>query len=236
MPSDFLRNSLTAFRDFIYPPLCLSCNFRLSADEDRVCRRCWDSLVRVDRAHPTWVEIAGRFEGCGLIGDMVSCYLLEEGGTLESLIHQLKYGGMKSLGRRLGAEIGRRIMENGAIRRSDILIPVPLHRMKRRERGFNQSDYLARGIAGVTGIPVNISLLVRTKPTATQTRLSIAARHDNVAGAFSVGRGSDAVVCGKTIILVDDVITTGSTINACAEQLIGRGVERVFAASVALAR
>jgi ComF family protein len=177
-----------------------------------------------------------KFKSEGVVRNFLSCYLFEKKGKMQEIVQLLKYGGIRSLGVRLGEEIGARIQENSEFLASDYLIPVPLHTLKRRERGYNQSEYLCRGISERTGIPVHTSLILRIRNTESQTHLNIEQRQENVGGAFAINPKQRMSVQGKSFIIVDDVITTGSTINACARVLRMAGAREVFVASAALAK
>ena len=231
----FHRNILVPIGDFIYPPTCFICDKYLEERDCRVCPACWGSFVELTLAGPTWIEIKQKFETEGFIKDFLSCYLFEKEGALQEVIHLLKYRGIKSLGVKLGREIGRRMTQNAAFTHADYLLPVPLHRLKQRERGYNQSEYICNGISAMTQIPVHTSLLIRKKYTVSQTLLTLDERRENVGDAFVVSPRYRSLVQWKTFILVDDVITTGSTINACAKELMSNGASMVLAASTALA-
>ncbi|MFN7917261.1 MAG: ComF family protein [Vicinamibacterales bacterium] len=146
-------------------------------------------------------------------------------GTLRSIVHALKYDGRRSLARPLGALM----CEAGAplIGACDVAVPVPLHARRRRERGFNQATDLARQL----GLPV-VHALARTRHTHTQTALPATERHANVTGAFRATRHVRALA-GTTVVLVDDVRTTGATLEACAVVLKDAGVREVFALTAA---
>jgi len=223
------------FSDFLYPPVCLTCEQLLVGSESRICTPCWKSFARIDSSHPTWCEILGKFRTEGAVEDVLSCFLFEKEGKLQEVIHHLKYGGMKSLGIRLGGELGERFCLETKFNTADILIPVPLHKLKQRERGYNQSEYLCRGISQACGIPVAATLLARTKYTQSQTQLSLRERQANMREAFLLHPAAASGIRGKSCVLVDDVITTGSTINACARELLAAGAARVYGASIALA-
>lgn len=231
----FRQSFVDPLKDFIFPPVCLACNKRMENKTERVCRQCWDSILRIDSLHPTWKEIKSKFDTESLIKDLASVFLFEKEGTLQQLIHLLKYQGMKSLGIRLGEELGSRLLLNQFYADADYLIPIPLHRLKYRERGYNQSEYICRGMSNINKIPLNISLVIRQKYTQTQTQLNLIERKDNVGDAFKINEKYCNLVEGKRFIIVDDVITTGSTINSCAKVLLTSGADRVLAASVALA-
>ena len=234
---EFLRNTiLVPLRDFIYPPVCMTCDQLLTAREEKVCTKCWNSVTGIDSHHAVWKEITGKFQTDGYVEDVLSCFLFEKEGSLQQMIHLLKYQGMKSLGVQLGREIGKRIEGNEYFSRADILVPIPLHKLKMRERGYNQSEFLCRGIADITHIPMQRSLLRRTKYTQSQTQLTIVERRENVGDAFRLNQKFLSFVKGKTIALVDDVVTTGATMNACAMELRANGAATVLAASVALAQ
>jgi len=232
----FLRHSIvTPLRDFIYPPVCFTCDQILKADEKTICLRCWSSFPSVERGHPAWDNLHLNLKAEGAIQDFISCYLFEKEGKLQEAIHLLKYQGMRSLGFQLGKEIGRRIQTHESFSSADCLVPVPLHKLKQRERGYNQSELLCRGIAETTNIPVQPSAVLRNKYTTSQTQLNFEERKENVSNAFEVNAKLNHVLQGKTVILVDDVVTTGSTLNALAKELVRCGASRVLAASVALA-
>jgi len=137
---------------------------------------------------------------------------------IRRLIHQLKYKGVKEIGHELGRIYARSLKSSGFLDDIDIIIPVPLHPTKKRQRGFNQSDIISQGISDVSGIPVDTSLLFRKTVTKTQTRKSRFDRWTNVQDIFSVTDFDK--LRGLHILLVDDVITTGSTIEACVNEIL----------------
>jgi ComF family protein len=138
-------------------------------------------------------------------------------GALRTAIHELKYGGQRRVAARLAEAALGEAAVSALVEPGAILVPVPLHPRRRRERGFNQSELLAREIGRRTGTPVAPAALVRRADTPAQTGLSAAARRANVKGAFAVRQR--ARVAGRVIVLVDDVLTTGATAQACARAL-----------------
>jgi ComF family protein len=221
--------------DFIYPPVCLTCDSMLAPGDEKICARCWSGIPEIGPAHPVWNELSGKFSSEGAVRDILSCYLFEKEGTLQQVIHLLKYSGIRSLGERLGVEVGRRMLLNPAFLSCDALVPVPLHKLKKRERGYNQAECICRGVAAQTHLPVRSSFLLRNRYTESQTELDKDARNENVRGAFVLNPACVSEVEGRSFILVDDVVTTGSTISACARVLLENGAERVLALSAALA-
>lgn len=147
-------------------------------------------------------------------------------GVLKSLIHCFKFQGMRSLGKHLGARLAE-AMPHGE--RIDAIVPMPIHWTRRMTRGFNQSELLARELSSHTGLPV-IAALQRTRRTRKQSDLTGAQRRRNVKGSFAASHGH---VRGKRLLLVDDVLTTGSTVNEAAAELKRKGALRVAVLTVA---
>jgi ComF family protein len=224
------------FRDFIFQPVCFLCNQRLESNEDRICNKCWSGFTKVTHTTPAFEEIKTRFE-CGKVVDgFVSCYLFEKEGGFQEAVHLLKYRGIKSIGVKLGTDIGNLINADHILSCIDIITPVPLHKLKYRERGYNQSEYLCKGISDVIGKDILPKLINRKKYTQSQTKLNIQERQLNVAEAFVINPRCIGEISGKNILLVDDVITTGATIEAVAQVLKQTGASLVYAASAGLAK
>ncbi len=208
---------------FVYPPVCILCG-RLQENNRFVCENCWKAL-------PSSLEGNLPFDiGSEQVsrGAVVRYAFSPE---VRELIHRLKYDRRTDLAKALGDELARQIAGHPAFRQVDALVPVPLHPARLRERGFNQSELIAHPLAEAMGVEVESEFLRRVRATKSQTNLSPEERRANVAGAFRVPRPQD--VKGKALVLVDDVIVTGSTINACAEALIEAGARRVLAAALA---
>lgn len=226
--------------DMVYPPCCVLCKVRIFDERSAVCDGCGSGLLSIDApycercAQPLGTPVAscpacrGRtfyFEG--------AFSAFEFNRPLQDLIHLLKYRNRPGIGRFLGSLLAKRVEQEPGIPHITGVLPVPLHPLRRRERGYNQSACIARGISDVTGIPVLKNVLGRGRNTPTQTSLSPEARMANVSGVFEVAR-PDAV-CGATVALVDDIFTTGATIGSCARALLQAGAGRVFALTVARA-
>lgn len=230
------KAAMGAVRDFIYPPICFVCERQLETGDERVCDDCLSSLSPFHPDEPVWHEMKNRFSEPGFVSDFLSCYYFEKEGPLQSMIHGLKYNGLTSMGVLLGRDVGRLIATNSTFAQAEGLVPVPLHPLKQRERGYNQAVYVCRGISEMTAIPVHPSLLRRSRYTETQTKLGLEERKLNVEEAFEIDPRHLSKVNKKTIIVVDDVITTGSTIAECARVLLVAGAKQVLAVSVAVAR
>ncbi len=228
------RLLVAPFIDFVFPPLCVVCNRVLSDGAQRVCDNCWNSIQRVSRDLPLYCDTRAKLLESGTVCDLVSVFVFEKEGPFQHIAHALKYRGYESVGIELGRRIGLTVNEWGLA--ADGLIPIPLHRVKRRERGYNQAELIAKGISQSTGIPLRTDIVRRKRHTQTQTQLNLEQRQANMEGAFEVNHAPSASVAGRTLILVDDVITTGATIESCARELRKAGASAVIAASAALAQ
>ena len=225
-----ILNLRVSLLDFVYPPLCVCCGELLDNGKEQVCPRCWDSLARVSCDLPLYNETRTKLLSAGVVDELISVYVFEKEGAFQKIVHSLKYSGSQSLGVELGRRLGARLREQGI--RADALVPIPLHKRKLRERGYNQSELIARGCSAVSFIPLRTDFVFRGKFTQTQTTLSLLERKSNMDDAFECTSNRTK---GKTIILVDDIITTGATIESCARVLKNAGAGKIIAASVALA-
>lgn len=219
---------------FVFPPVCFVCDGLLQENERRVCGSCWSSIKTISDEDSLYLEMSSRLTSSGHIAGLISAYHFEKDGVIQSLIHQLKYEGMTTLGVELGKRLGECIVQSPPIS-IDAVLPVPLHPLKVRERGYNQSEYVCKGIQMVTGFQVTPLLLKRRKYTQSQTQLNSEERKLNVGDAFEVNPSYKEFVSHRTFLIVDDVITTGATIEACAHVLVSNDASRVVACSVALA-
>lgn len=230
-----IRNTSHAILNVIFPHLCLSCEEELESGEKYLCIRCWRSILRVSPGDRTVGVLLERYEERAFISRLFSPYFFEEQGALQVMIHGLKYEGFTALGIELGRKVGELILREHLPFRCDCVVPVPLHRSKQRERGYNQSEYVARGIAGMLGIRRReIHAVKRIRATPSQTHLTVDGRKRNIQDAFRVVRPGK--LKGYHVLIVDDVITTGATIAECARVIEEAGAASVAVASVALAR
>jgi len=156
-----------------------------------------------------------------------------KGSRIRNLIHNLKYKGIKEIGFELGRIYGLSLKSSGFTQSIDLIIPVPLHPAKKRSRGFNQSEIIADGISGATGIQVNCKAVIRIVSSSTQTKRSRYERWVNVEGIFSIT--DPELIRGKHILLIDDVITTGATMESCINELLKTEGVKVSVAALAYA-
>ncbi len=211
---DYLDN----FLELIYPSQCITCGERLNSQEKYVCMNCWMDMPVSRFKDETGNKVAQLFWGRVPIEFATSYFQYRKGSRYQKLIYSIKYKGLKELGLEAGKRFGDFLLHNGATDSIDIIIPVPLHKRKQKKRGFNQSEWIASGIASVLQKPVVTGNLFRLVYTATQTRKNRYERWQNVEGIF--GLRHPEALSGKHVLLVDDVVTTGSTLEACACELV----------------
>jgi ComF family protein len=223
--------NLVSLADFFLPRLCLSCDCKLNQGEDTVCPQCLSSFRKADPKRIS-IEYDRKFLVKGYISGFNSVYIFEKNKGLQQLMHALKYGKKFRAGEFLGKLTASHLAPFINTWNIDLIIPVPLHKLKKISRGYNQSFYVAKGIASVTGKPVDQKSIKRIKNTLTQTMMNLPEREANIKGAFKLRKSK---LAGKRILLVDDVITTGSTLNECSRILLEGGAEKVFAVSPAIA-
>lgn len=175
-------------------------------------------------------DLTSKVRGLSEIGRVMAFLKFTKEGKSQKLLHELKYRNKADLARELGKLYGKMLLESGYKNVWDQLVPVPLHPLKQQRRGYNQSEQFANGLSGVLEIPVVIAL-ARTKFTETQTNKSRLQRLDNVEEVFSLGLFKS--VNQKSIMLVDDVMTTGATLCACANVLLASGAKNVDLVTIA---
>ena len=218
----------------LYPPLCLGCGDRLADPLGILCLPCLGSADRAEL-----YEIDERLRRLPAARQAIdfafSLWLFDKGGLLQDVHHALKYGNKPVYGRILGEVLGREFLDAwGEKPLPSIIIPIPLHRSRQYERGYNQSEMLAQGVSLATGISISTSLLARGKSTRSQTKLSRKRRWANLAGAFHVTNAD--MLAGHSVLLIDDVLTTGSTAGVAAKALREAGAQSVHLATLAMAR
>jgi len=207
---------LQAFKELFFPRYCVVCGKRLDTDTYCLCDGCFGDLPRTN--YHRWEDnpVEKMYWGKFPLGHATAFFFYEKNDMAHQILEKLKYRGRYDLaeymGRRMAEEISS---ESDFFEGIDAIVPIPLHPKRFRQRGYNQSERLARGISAVTGIPVDTSLVQRVKNTATQTHKTMRQRFDSLQEAFAV---ADPEKCrGLHLLIVDDVLTTGATTTACAD-------------------
>jgi ComF family protein len=228
---NFLYDIVDDFLSLIFPRLCQACGDHLMRNENIICTECYILIPRTNFHLVPDNPVAQMFWGRCVIEKASSFSFYLRGSRMRNLIHNMKYKGQKEIGYELGKLYSSSFKLSGFSDDFDLIIPVPLHPTKLRKRGYNQSEYIANGIAEVTGIQVENRCLKRIAGIGTQTKSTRFDRWINVEGIFIIEHPE--LIKGKHVLLVDDVITTGSTIESCANEL--HKIENVKVSVVSLA-
>ena len=216
--------------DFFIPRFCSACKSKLPADTEFICKECFSKIKRAEKERIIF-EFRKKFESTGIISDFTSHFLFEKDKVIQQIIHALKYEKRFLLGIFLGKLLGETIAKNFSAYSIDYITPIPLHHLKKAEREFNQSYYIAKGISTITGIKINDGLLKRIRYTESQTGMILIERDKNVNGAFAARKNLE----GENILIVDDITTTGATMRECGRVLLNAGAGNIFGASIAIA-
>lgn len=224
------------FGDFIallYPNLCLACSENLPTHKEVICLRCQLELPRTNFHLEQENPFTERFWGRIHIESGASLYHFVKGGRVQELLHRLKYEGKHEIGTKLGEWYGRQLKDSPFFQSIDVIIPVPLHPRKERLRGYNQSAMFAQGLAETMQKPWLKDSLIRKVFTETQTQKSRAERIENVKDVFAIQKSE--LLKGKHILLVDDVMTTGATLEVCGQKILEVPDTKISMATIALA-
>jgi ComF family protein len=225
---------MSVLGDFIslfYPRYCLACHQSLVKGEDMLCSHCLSMLPKTNYHllddNPVKNRLAGR-----LSLEFGFAFLkFRKGGIVQNILHQLKYHHQPDLGIRIGRMYGLELQQAGFEKYFDLIVPVPLHESRLRKRGYNQSSKFAEGLAQSLAVPWRESISLRKQSTLTQTRKTRVERWHNVKDAFSISQVDQ--IQGKRILLVDDVITTGATLEACGQHLLDHHCRSLSIACIA---
>jgi ComF family protein len=219
--------------EFFFPTLCVTCGNRLVTQEKFLCLDCWHDLPVTNFHLNSDNKVAQLFWGRVTIENATAFFAYNKGSNYQHLIHFVKYKGLKELGFETGRRFGISLSDTPDFNSVDVVIPVPLHPKKQRIRGYNQSEWIAKGISEAMKKTVAVNNLKRRLHTSTQTRKNRYERWENVDNIFEVTNPEE--LAGKHVLLIDDVITTGSTLESCAIQLLQIRNVKVSIATLAFA-
>lgn len=205
------------FISLIYPRSCICCDNLLLKSEEFICNQCFINLPQSKFEAENESELDKLFYGRVPVQKADAFLIFEKSGKVQKILHSIKYNGNKRLAFRVGQWYGEKLKEYNVFVMADCIVPVPLHPKKQKQRGFNQSEEFAKGLSDSLHIPVVNDNLIRVEFTSTQTKKSKAERWENVKDKFELMYPERLE--NKTILLVDDVITTGATLDACYQAL-----------------
>lgn len=204
--------------DLIYPRTCVACKRPLSGIDTPICINCIIDLPVIINDTLQQKKINQKFDGKVNIADAKSYLLFEKGNVAQKLIHSLKYQNKQEVGIWLGKKFGDALLKIGKRDSFDLIVPIPLHAEKKKQRGYNQAILIAEGMSEILNIPVVKSGLIKMENNTSQTKKSRYQRYKNTSDIFKVDKTVN--LQGKKVCLVDDVLTTGSTLEAAANVLI----------------
>lgn len=229
----YISNLWGDFLNLFYPKICQSCGNYLLKNETAICTRCLFEIPKtnfhLEKNNPVSILFWGRVK----IEYACSYYTFAKGSKFQKLIHKLKYHHRTDIGIELGKHLGFNLRKSEFFDDIDVIIPVPLHPKKQKIRGYNQAKVIADGLAESMKLAVSDSNLYRSVHTQSQTRKSKLERWENVENIFQLHQPNELE--GKHILLVDDVVTTGSTLEACAQAILNVKGSKVSIATLAYA-
>ena len=216
-----------------FPGICIVCGDKLIQDEEYICLKCLLRLPRTNFHLYAENRMEQLFYGRVPVEKAYAYFEFRKGSSYRKILHQLKYKGQKELGEYLGKRFAAELLQSGNFPRADLICPVPLHSEQEKKRGYNQSFHIAKGLSAQFGVPVIKNNIKRIIRTGTQTKKSRFERWQNVQGIFEVT--DPQLFDGKHLILVDDVITTGATIEACITAILSCSNAKISVLTLAIA-
>ncbi len=228
-----VENYIKPIYHLLFPHVCNGCGTELLSNEKTICTTCLSFMPKTNFHliinNPMEQKMAVRTH---IENATAYCYF-NKGGAIQHLLHGLKYERKQEIGHLLGRRFGKQIEDERWLQDIDLLMPIPLSKQKLKARGFNQSESITLGMADALNKPMDTAAVIRTKNTASQTNKTRAERISNMTDAFLVAYPE--FIRNKHILLIDDVITTGATLEACADIILKVPGTRVSMATLAYA-
>jgi ComF family protein len=222
-----------AFLDLIFPRTCVACRQPLTIGEEQLCTFCLHDLPKTHSHNGHYPILEKKTQGLIPVNGVIAYLKFGKGGKVQRIIHSLKYKGNQDIGKKLGSYFGAELNEAQWNKAIDLIVPVPLHPKRQKERGYNQCTAFGEAIAERMNIRFSEEVLKRGKETQTQTRKTRMERFENMQDIFFVENPD--ILKGKSVAIVDDVITTGATLMSCAEVLLQNGAKEVSFIALAAA-
>lgn len=229
---NLFAQNLNDFFNLFFPNICIVCNSHLVYQEDLICTKCLYNMPKTYYHKEIENPVSQLFWGRTKLEYATGFFNFNKDGKYQKMMHKFKYHGIKEVGNVLGKSFGNQL-KNSFFNQVDLIIPVPLHKSKERKRGYNQSEWIAKGLSETMLKPLDVKSIVRSIATETQTRKSRFERWENVENIFAIT--NEETLNGKHILLVDDVVTTGSTFEACANTILKIKNTKVSIAALAVA-
>jgi len=213
-----MTNWFTDFFSLLFPRSCVVCSDALSSHERYLCIDCLRRLPKTNYHLEKDNEIEKRFWGKFEIEKASAYFHYKKDSDFNQILYELKYRNCKEIGYTLGRNMAMGMLSSDFFKDVDLIIPIPLHKKKFKKRGYNQSEWIAKGISDITGIEVDSNSVQRIFNNSTQTRKSLFERWENVENIFVIV--SPSSIKDKHVLLIDDVLTTGATISSCAQTIL----------------
>ncbi|HMG66603.1 MAG TPA: phosphoribosyltransferase family protein [Chitinophagaceae bacterium] len=214
-----LKEIKDSFLHILFPHVCSGCGNDILGEGSMLCARCLDEMPETKFHLHASNPVEKIFWGRLMIHSASAHYNFKKESLMQYLMHQFKYKGNKELGKQLGRFMGMQLQQSGRFNSIDVLVPLPLYPAKEKRRGFNQATVLCEGIAEILKIEILEDVITRVQHTDTQTRKGRMERWENMEGKFELTRSEK--IQNKHVLLVDDVVTTGATLEACGLELLG---------------
>lgn len=229
----FLNTLLTDFIALLYPELCIACENVLLQKEHLICLHCHLELPFTKFENFVDNPVEKLFWNKVKIREATAGFFFQKKSRIQKLIHSFKYHGNIDCAVFMGEKLGKQLTESNRFNDIDLIIPVPLHPRKLKQRGYNQSEKLAIGVSNILEIPIITNSLIRNTDNTTQTKKAIFNRWNNVKSVFTLIHPE--LLENKNVLLIDDVITSGATIEACAQQVLTAKGVSISIATLAIA-
>lgn len=204
--------------NLMFPNLCLVCGENLIGNEQQICISCIYNIPKTNYHLKKDNPMDKKFWGKVPINACTAYFYFQKGSPYQKVIHSIKYRNNTEVGEILGKYAALDLLESVNFKNIDVIIPVPLHPQKFKSRGYNQSECIGKGLSTILEKPQNTTSLIRVKENTTQTKKNVFERYENTEGIFELAEKESLI--GKHVLIIDDVLTTGSTIEACIKVLI----------------